>query len=138
VVGCGRGRLAPVLIEDQFKTLLIGQDPFDIELLWEQMFRASQFYGRKGAVIAVISGIDLALWDIVGKALGQPVAIEVRRLAGAASQGLANPDHKDNLWVKPLPDPLSIVNNGRVGLSLSSNLNPRPKQPFGALVSTSP
>jgi L-rhamnonate dehydratase len=73
VVGCGRGRLAPVLIEDQFKTLLIGQDPFDIELLWEQMFRASQFYGRKGAVIAVMSGVDLALWDIVGKALGQPV-----------------------------------------------------------------
>jgi len=73
VVGCGRGRLAPVIIEDQLKNLLIGRDPFDIELLWEQMFRASQFYGRKGAVIAVISGIDLALWDIVGKALGQPV-----------------------------------------------------------------
>jgi L-alanine-DL-glutamate epimerase-like enolase superfamily enzyme len=73
VVGCGRGKLAPLIIEDQLKTLLIGQDPFDIELLWEQMFRASQFYGRKGAVIAVISGIDLALWDIVGKALGQPV-----------------------------------------------------------------
>lgn len=73
VVGCGRGNLAPSLIEDQFKTLLMGQSPFDIELLWEQMFRASQFYGRKGAVIAVISGIDLALWDILGKALGQPV-----------------------------------------------------------------
>jgi len=73
VVGCGRGRLAPVIVEDQLKALLVGQDPFDIELLWEQMFRASQFYGRKGAVIAVISGIDLALWDIVGKAVGQPV-----------------------------------------------------------------
>lgn len=73
VVGCGRGNLAPPIIEDQFKNLLVGQSPFDIELLWEQMFRASQFYGRKGTVIAVISGIDLALWDIVGKALGQPV-----------------------------------------------------------------
>jgi L-alanine-DL-glutamate epimerase-like enolase superfamily enzyme len=72
-VGGGKGKLAPLVIEEQFKNLLVGRSPFDIELLWEQMFRASPFYGRKGAVIEVISGIDLALWDIVGKALGQPV-----------------------------------------------------------------
>ena len=67
------GQACAVIIEEQLKNLLIGQNPFNIELLWEQMFRASQFYGRKGAVIEVISGIDLALWDMVGKALGQPV-----------------------------------------------------------------
>lgn len=72
-VGGGKGKLAAPVIEEQFKQLLVGQSPFDIELLWEQMFRASQFYGRKGAVIEVLSGIDLALWDLVGKALGQPV-----------------------------------------------------------------
>jgi L-rhamnonate dehydratase len=72
-VGGGKGNLARPIIEAQFESLLIGQSPFDIELLWEQMFRASQFYGRKGVVIEVISGIDLALWDIVGKALKQPV-----------------------------------------------------------------
>ncbi len=73
VVGGGKGRLAPIVIEEQLKNLLVGQNPFNIELLWEQMFRASQFYGRKGAVIEVISGIDLALWDLVGKAVNQPV-----------------------------------------------------------------
>jgi L-rhamnonate dehydratase len=73
VIGGGKGKLAPIVIEEQFRNLLIGQNPFHIELLWEQMFRASQFYGRKGAVIEVISGIDLALWDLVGKALHQPV-----------------------------------------------------------------
>ena len=72
-VGGGKGRLAAPIIDGQFKTLLLGQSPFDTELLWEQMFRASQFYGRRGAVIEVMSGIDLALWDLVGKALGQPV-----------------------------------------------------------------
>jgi L-rhamnonate dehydratase len=72
-VGGGRGRLAPAIIEDQFKTLVVGRSPFDIELIWEQLYRASQFYGRRGVVIDVISGIDIALWDLVGKALGQPV-----------------------------------------------------------------
>jgi len=71
--GGGKGKLASSIIEEQFKNLLVGQSPFNIELLWEQMFRASQFYGRKGIVIEVMSGIDLALWDIVGKALSQPV-----------------------------------------------------------------
>ena len=73
IVGGGKAKLAPTIIEEQFKNLLIGQNPFDIELLWEQMFRASQFYGRKGAAIEVLSGIDLALWDLVGKAAKQPV-----------------------------------------------------------------
>src|SRR5260370_33427955 len=72
-VGGGKAKLAPTIIEEQLKSLLLGQNPFDTELLWEQMFRASQFYGRKGAVINVISGMDIALWDIVGKAVGQPV-----------------------------------------------------------------
>ena len=73
IVGGGKAKLARTVIEEQLKTLLIGQSPFDIELLWEQMFRASQFYGRKGAVINVISGIDIALWDLLGKILNQPV-----------------------------------------------------------------
>jgi L-alanine-DL-glutamate epimerase-like enolase superfamily enzyme len=73
MVGGGKGKLACPIIEEQFKKLLLGRDPFEIELLWEQMFQASQFYGRKGAVIEVMSGIDIALWDLVGKALGQPV-----------------------------------------------------------------
>jgi len=72
-VGGGKGKLAAPIIEGQFRQLLVGQNPFDIELLWEQMFRASQFYGRRGAVIEVMSGIDIALWDLVGKATGQPV-----------------------------------------------------------------
>lgn len=72
-VGGGKGKMASAIIEEQFASLLVGRSPFDIELLWEQMFRASQSYGRRGVVIEVMSGVDIALWDLVGKALGQPV-----------------------------------------------------------------
>jgi len=72
-IGGGKGRAAATLVEDQFRALLMGQDPFAIELLWEQMFRASQAWGRKGLAIEIISGIDIALWDLLGKATNQPV-----------------------------------------------------------------
>lgn len=72
-VGGGKGALACPIVEEHFKMLLIGQNPFNIELIWEILFKASQPYGRKGAAIEVISGIDIALWDLVGKAVGKPV-----------------------------------------------------------------
>ncbi len=72
-VGGAKGKLVPTIVEEQFRDLLVGKNPFDIELIWEQLFRASLFYGRKGAVIEAISGIDIALWDLVGKVVGQPV-----------------------------------------------------------------
>src|SRR5919112_1385814 len=52
---------------------VIGEDPLEIDLLWEKMYRGSIFFGRGGAAQQAISGIDIALWDIAGKAYGQPV-----------------------------------------------------------------
>jgi len=52
---------------------LIGEDPFEIDRLWEKMYFVSTFYGRRGAVVQAISGIDIALHDIMGKALGLPI-----------------------------------------------------------------
>ncbi|KAL8805729.1 MAG: hypothetical protein Q9182_001762 [Xanthomendoza sp. 2 TL-2023] len=49
------------------------KDPRNTNLLFEQMYRASLFYGRKGLPVAVISVIDLALWDLKGKLYGEPV-----------------------------------------------------------------
>ena len=59
---------------------IIGEDPLDVERLWEKMYRASVWFGRRGAAVQAISGIDLALWDLKGKILGQPV---YRLLGGA-------------------------------------------------------
>jgi L-alanine-DL-glutamate epimerase-like enolase superfamily enzyme len=55
------------------KALLIGEDPLDTERLWRKMYQGTLYYGREGAVIQAMAGIDLALWDIKGKALELPV-----------------------------------------------------------------
>ena len=84
-IGCAVPGGARPIIEDHFRHLLVGQDPFDIEKLWDQMFRSSLPYGRKGLPIMAISGVDVALWDIVGKATGQPVW---RLLGGATKESI--------------------------------------------------
>lgn len=55
------------------RSVLIGEDPFEVERLWYKMYLGTVYYGRRGAAIQVMSGIDIALWDIIGKATGQPV-----------------------------------------------------------------
>ncbi len=55
------------------RSLLIGEDPLDTSRLWQKMYQSTLYYGREGAVIQAMAGIDLALWDIKGKALDQPV-----------------------------------------------------------------
>jgi L-rhamnonate dehydratase len=75
LVGIGGSAPAPAktLIEGHFAHLLAGQDPFAVELLWDQLFRSSLPYGRKGLPIMAISAVDVALWDLIGKATGQPL-----------------------------------------------------------------
>src|SRR5579859_5395267 len=53
--------------------VLVDRDPFDIEQLWREMYRATIYYGREAVVIHAMSGVDIALWDIMGKAMGKPV-----------------------------------------------------------------
>jgi L-rhamnonate dehydratase len=68
----GGGGAACYIIENHLRDLLIGADALNVELLWDQMFSSTSFYGRKGVAIQAISGIDLALWDLSGKAAGVP------------------------------------------------------------------
>src|SRR5665213_1404773 len=50
-----------------------GSDPFDTEQIWNDMWAKTYYYGRSGPVMHVMSGIDMAIWDIMGKATGKPV-----------------------------------------------------------------
>jgi L-alanine-DL-glutamate epimerase-like enolase superfamily enzyme len=52
---------------------VVGSDPFDHEQIWNDMWAKTYYYGRSGPVMHVMSGIDMALWDIMGKATGKPV-----------------------------------------------------------------
>lgn len=60
---------------DGLATLLIGENPLEVERLWYRMYRGSIYYGRRGVAIQAISAIDIALWDICGKFYGQPIHI---------------------------------------------------------------
>jgi galactonate dehydratase len=57
---------------DQMRSLLIGEDPFRTEHIWQMLFRGG-FFPAQRILSSAISAIDIALWDIKGKALGQPV-----------------------------------------------------------------
>ncbi|KAL8713404.1 MAG: hypothetical protein Q9220_002603 [cf. Caloplaca sp. 1 TL-2023] len=61
------------LAKQHFERFLLGADPRNTNILYEHMYRASLFYGRKGLPVAVISVIDLALWDLKGKLWNEPV-----------------------------------------------------------------
>ena len=67
--------LAPVsnLIARGLRDVLIGEDPVDVNRLWHRMYRASIYFGRHGAALQAISAVDIALWDLVGQAMGRPV-----------------------------------------------------------------
>jgi len=80
-------QIAVATIESALKPLLLGADPLDTEVLWHRMYHMTRDYGRKGSVIAAISAIDIALWDIAGKAFEVPV----HRLLGGAFRTRVQP-----------------------------------------------
>lgn len=74
--GCGitsGGQPACFMIEHHLSRFVEGRDPRDIELMWDQMWRSSMPYGRKGIAVHALSAVDLALWDLLGKLRGEPV-----------------------------------------------------------------
>ena len=85
----GTGGTAPAparpIIEEHFAHLLVGEDPADVERLWDQMYRASLPYGRKGLAIMAISAVDIALWDLLGQVRGEPL---YRLLGGRVHESL--------------------------------------------------
>jgi L-alanine-DL-glutamate epimerase-like enolase superfamily enzyme len=76
-VGLGNAALAPQItkqvIDLYLKPLLIGQEAWDIEHLWQHMYRQTIPFGRKGIGMVAISAVDIALWDLLGKSARQPV-----------------------------------------------------------------
>lgn len=77
IVGCGETYYAPEsvasLIHDWMHHYLLGKNPLDIEAHWRFLYERTTNFGSRGAELRAISAIDLALWDIFGKAVGQPV-----------------------------------------------------------------
>ncbi len=76
-IGLGNAALAPQatkeVIDLYLKPLLMGRDPWDVERLWQHMYRKTMAFGRKGIGMVAISALDIALWDLLGKSAKQPV-----------------------------------------------------------------
>ncbi|WP_200909524.1 MULTISPECIES: L-rhamnonate dehydratase [unclassified Sphingomonas] len=67
------GEPACFIVERHLARFLEGRSPTEYEKIWDQMYFSTQYYGRKGLVVNAISGVDLALWDLLGKLRDEPV-----------------------------------------------------------------
>ncbi len=72
-VNYGGGAFSCAVIDQHFRRFLIGQDPFNIELIWDQMNRSTLPYGLGGITNMAMAGVDLALHDLVARSLNIPV-----------------------------------------------------------------
>ena len=69
----GPAAVSKAIIDTVLKPSVIGRDPFDVEVIWEALYNKIKDYGLTGMSISAISGIDIALWDIIGKACNKPL-----------------------------------------------------------------
>ena len=67
-------QISAAAIDFALKPLLLDADPLETEVLWHRMYHQTRDFGRKGSVVAAISAVDIALWDIAGKHFGVPIA----------------------------------------------------------------
>ena len=103
LVGIGNAALAPLvtkqLIDTHLAPLLIGENPWDVEFLWQHMYRKTMAFGRKGIALVAISALDIALWDLMGKAARQPC---FRLLGGRTKPRI--PVYASRLYSTPLEE----------------------------------
>jgi len=103
LVGIGNAALAPLvtkqIIDLYLAPLLIGADPWDIEFLWQHMYRKTMAFGRKGVGMVAISAVDIVLWDLMGKSANQPV---YRLLGGRTKPRI--PVYVSRLYSTPLAE----------------------------------
>jgi len=104
-VALGTPEVVKAAVEHELQPMLLGEDPTWTERLWEKMYNGSRFipslargysqpgHGRRGNTMCAIAGVDIALWDIWGKVLGQPIyrllGATRDRIRGYASGGWA-------------------------------------------------
>ena len=94
----GPAAVSKSVVDTLLKPSIIGLDPFDVEVIWELLYNKVKDYGLTGMTISGISGVDIALWDIMGKALKQPVyrllggsRKKIRAYAGGVCMGFKPP-----------------------------------------------
>ena len=88
-----------VIVEQVIQPMIIGMDPLDREVIWHNVYNLLRDHGQKGMPIQSLSGVDIALWDIGGKALGLPV---YKLLGGAFRETI--PVYGYGMMLQRVPD----------------------------------
>jgi len=110
------------LISDGYAPLLIGRDPFDNAVIWNFLYNWTRDQGMKGLPISALSAIDIALWDIKGKALGLPVhkllGGAYRNKAHVYATGLYQPQDVPSIEDALIKEALGYKGDGFFGMKL--------------------
>jgi len=136
VGGMAQNQALTCLIKEEFAPLLRGEDPRDITRLWETLYSGTRAHyalregrvfpvlGRRGITVSAISGVDCALWDILGKSLGVPVwrllgGRRAEKMPAYASGGWAGPGRTRSATNSSAISRVAALGRSRCGLALS-------------------
>lgn len=109
--------IAEAIVQSALKPIVIGQDPFDVDVLWERMYNLTRPFGQKGAVPNAISAVDIAIWDCLGRAMNKPVC----KLLGGAYRNEITPYATGFYRVKNKKYPEAAVEEAKLHLSKGFN-----------------
>lgn len=118
----GPAKIAADIITDVYGPLLLDKDPFDTSVIWDCLYNWTRDQGMKGVTISALSAIDIALWDIKGKALGLPVfkllGGAYRNKARAYATGLYEPQNVPDVTQALVNEALGYKKEGFSGMKL--------------------
>lgn len=118
----GPAKIAAEIISDVFGPLIVGRDPLDHNVIWDYLYNWTRDQGMKGITISALSAIDIALWDIKGKALGLPVykllGGAYRNKARAYATGLYEPQNVPSVEKTLVEEALGYKEDGFGGMKL--------------------
>lgn len=118
----GPAEAVAALIDDGLGPLVVGHDPFDTSVLWDRLYNLTRDQGQKGLTISAISAVDIALWDIKGKALGLPVykllGGAYRTRARAYATGLYEPQGVPSIVEALVEEAVGYTEAGFTGMKL--------------------
>ena len=118
----GPAKIAADIITDVYGPLLIDKDPLDTSVIWDLLYNWTRDQGMKGITISALSAIDIALWDIKGKALGLPVfkllGGAYRNKARAYATGLYEPQNVPDVTQALVNEALGYKKEGFSGMKL--------------------
>lgn len=121
----GGGRALKVIADDDLAPLVVGEDPLDHERLAAKAYWRLQSIGRRGLVAQAYSAVDLALWDIKGKAAGLPL---YKLLGGARESAPVYASDAGWLWMSPdeiIETSMAYLDDGMMGVKIKvGNANP--------------